>query len=1464
LSIPRIETLVDGDQGWVIAGPADPGRHARCTRFDRPTYFGTLDDPEAGWNGMAMITEDGNEQTILKRAPQNTRRPAMTDANGAAIVFPAVTQDNWQVGCLPTTSNGQAGEGFFVVSPDGTKYWFDYLQYATAFTVAEPDPLGSGIILKQRRRVARMYATRIEDRFGNWVQYHYCNDVVAGCDGRVTSITAKDGRSVSIAWRADSPVISAITMQPGTTPARVWQYQYANITSTGASLSAAILPDGSRWSLNGFGPEGKDNYVHDADMGKCTTRQKTNPDGTGSTITMTAPSGLVGNFTLAPIWHARNYVPSYCMSPQHPGEEFEPYEQIAPLFKSATLTRKTFTGPGIAPQSWGYTYATAVGSTTTDACADSGTCPASTWVDVTGPDSNRIRYTYSNRWGESEGRLLRTDTYQGASTLLRTETYTHAAKDAGPWPSAIGGPMMDWRSNTAAQSYWMPLDRRTVVQQGVTFAHDVAAAGFDVFARDIDATDSNTQGHSRRTLTTYHDNQADWVLGQVATVTTGGIQSARTDYDAQDLPWKTYAFGKLKQTLAYYPDSTLKTVTDGNNHTTILSSWYRGVPRLITYADGESQSAVVNPYGWITSVTDEADATTSYGYDSMGRVNKITYPTGDTTAWSATTIAFAAVGSAEYGIAAGHWRQTISTGNGREITYFDAMWRPVLTREYDAGNVAATDRYVASSYDPAGHQDYTAYAMGLAPGMSNGYWISGGDAVTDTTAELAAIDEGTGSPRNENSEGTGKPEIAGNPDAEATPTLCYPQPDCEDPDPPPPPPPPPLPSISTLPGVHTTYDALGRVTAVAQDSELGVLATTTAYLSGFQVKVTNPRGYATTTTSYLAWDSPTTEYPLGMALPEGAYTDITRDPFGAPLSLTRRNSTGSLAVTRSYAYNANHELCRTVEPETGATLLGYDAAGNLAWSAAGLSQSTACNAAGDTTEILARKVLRQYDTRNRITALRFPDGLGDQDWQYTADGLPEQIVTYNGPGHTQEVTNAYGYNRRRLLSGESSTYADDGSTWDVGYGYDASAHLASQTYPDGRVAQYAPNALGQATQVDSGGSNPEAWGASYYPNGALKQFTYGNGIVHTLVQNARGLPERSTDAYGTTTFLDDSYDYDPNGNVAAITDGATGRNQRGNRDMGYDGLDRLTAVASPMYGSTGAAYAYDVLDNLTRVRLPDRNYYYCYDASNRLTNIKIGGCDGTTVTGLGYDVQGNLANRSGTQYAFDFGNRLRRASYNAATVEAYRYDGHGRRVLATSVDGAIASFYSQAGQLLYQDNRRDGKTHGYYYLAGSLVDELTRDTATGAYANRYQHTDALGSPVAVTNGPRTVLERSEYEPYGKLLNRPLADGPGYAGHVSDAATGLSYMQQRYYDPRIGVFLSVDPVTADGATGANFNRYWYGNSNPYRFTDPDGRQPVDDSPEHRPDGARRQSPTSPAPKPAPEDKPQTPVQPQVVY
>lgn len=39
------------------------------------------------------------------------------------------------------------------------------------------------------------------------------------------------------------------------------------------------------------------------------------------------------------------------------------------------------------------------------------------------------------------------------------------------------------------------------------------------------------------------------------------------------------------------------------------------------------------------------------------------------------------------------------------------------------------------------------------------------------------------------------------------------------------------------------------------------------------------------------------------------------------------------------------------------------------------------------------------------------------------------------------------------------------------------------------------------------------------------------------------------------------------------------------------------------------------------------------------------------------------------------------------------------------------------------------------------------------------------------------------------------------------------------------FVSTDPVQANQNNGQNFNRYNYANNNPYKFTDPDGRQSV---------------------------------------
>jgi RHS repeat-associated protein len=85
-----------------------------------------------------------------------------------------------------------------------------------------------------------------------------------------------------------------------------------------------------------------------------------------------------------------------------------------------------------------------------------------------------------------------------------------------------------------------------------------------------------------------------------------------------------------------------------------------------------------------------------------------------------------------------------------------------------------------------------------------------------------------------------------------------------------------------------------------------------------------------------------------------------------------------------------------------------------------------------------------------------------------------------------------------------------------------------------------------------------------------------------------------------------------------------------------------------------------------------------------------------------------------------------------------------------------------------------------------------------------------------------ALTRTRYEAYGNTAAGAVRPGIGFTGHVNDADTGLVYMQQRYYDPIAGRFLSVDPIVTDADTGKGFNLYEYVSSNPYGARDPDGR------------------------------------------
>lgn len=106
----------------------------------------------------------------------------------------------------------------------------------------------------------------------------------------------------------------------------------------------------------------------------------------------------------------------------------------------------------------------------------------------------------------------------------------------------------------------------------------------------------------------------------------------------------------------------------------------------------------------------------------------------------------------------------------------------------------------------------------------------------------------------------------------------------------------------------------------------------------------------------------------------------------------------------------------------------------------------------------------------------------------------------------------------------------------------------------------------------------------------------------------------------------------------------------------------------------------------------------------------------------------------------------------------------------------------------------------------------------------YEHNDHLGSSVATTNLFGAIDSRERYLPFGLGIDDParLDDEAGFTGHIKDSATGLNYIQARYYDPVMGRFLSVDPVTfmETGKPGM-FNRYAYTLNDPVNKVDPDG-------------------------------------------
>jgi len=93
----------------------------------------------------------------------------------------------------------------------------------------------------------------------------------------------------------------------------------------------------------------------------------------------------------------------------------------------------------------------------------------------------------------------------------------------------------------------------------------------------------------------------------------------------------------------------------------------------------------------------------------------------------------------------------------------------------------------------------------------------------------------------------------------------------------------------------------------------------------------------------------------------------------------------------------------------------------------------------------------------------------------------------------------------------------------------------------------------------------------------------------------------------------------------------------------------------------------------------------------------------------------------------------------------------------------------------------------------------------------------------MTQADGAVCFASEYYPYGQELNSTSSCSTNYkfTGYERDTETGLDYAFARYYNPRMGRFMSGDPLGGGSSDPQSHNRYSYTRNNPVNLIDPSG-------------------------------------------
>jgi len=1081
-----------------------------------------------------------------------------------------LTKDNWILSCT-----GSGGKDFIARSPQGLKYTFNVENRKDAL------PTMKGIAISRTEVVAKL-VSKIEDRFGNYVEYKYSN-------GLLTSITSNKGRSIVLAYNTSGTFLGELASV--TANGKKWRYSYKTST-TGNHLERVTLPDGTFWLYDIAGFRG---FYLNGTVGY----QGAYPE---LSINVTHPQGSMVNIVLRSIW---KYKPGICWSPAKGlGTEVPNINHLCRSRVFAVVKKELSVNNGDSYE-WLYEYGD------DDHNVLLYNIATKTWYNnideqtntVTTPNAKHT-YVFARRKNWQEGALLRKDTRSLNGTLLSSySTQWQATVDYGEgdaWDPSNAG-------NLGLASYKRAEKTSVITENNNTYTTrytDYNQYGALLGSNSFNSFSSNT----RYTKQTYHHDTSNWLLNLPAKsyvsdsssfaeppYKEGTYHSASGSYKSS--PYESKILGRVAaKNSQYHSDGNLKKVEYvGTGRYEQFEGYKRGKAQKITLpcqkvngcntANGSTSNTVIakliiNNDGSTDRVTDFKGYATNYDYNTMGWLTKID-PVDSK--WSNTNITYGVVtiagdGLSGSGAKVGQLKQTVSQGSSQKLTYFDSMLRPYLVRTR-ATNSAYTTLYQRSEYDFENRTTFSSF---------------------------------------------------------------------------------PSSAITISSGIRSVFDALGRKTSDTRNTDNAT--TRYSYISNNRSTVTDPKGNATTTT-YLAYGSPSKSKATYISTPKNT-TAINYNLFGQVEDITQGG------ITEDRFYDNYQQLCKTVRPDTGVTAFGYNTARQMIWQAEGASgNKSSCDASKVTSTQKARLT---YNNWGEISVQDYPDGSPDKVFGYDENGQLEKLTA----GSTVWD---YQYNSLGLI--EKQTLAVGSKNFVIDPAYNSLGHVQSLTYPSGRVVDFAPNTLGQATKAGI-----YAKTAKYHANGSLDSFTYGNQLTYKRSLNNEQQPFVISVKQGKIDKYSQRHYYDDNNNVTTIDDLT---DDTYDIDLGYDGLDRLV-TASGKWGS--GSFNYDSLGNILKKTLGSQSLTYHYDTTkNRLNSVS-----GSLAKSFKYDARGNVVN-NGYGLIFNRANQLTNANGNS-----YTYDGHNRLVKKVSNGKTIYSVYGMSGTLFYREDSQQ-KKNDYIRLGSELV-----------------------------------------------------------------------------------------------------------------------------------------------------------------